>query len=101
MWLEDTNSKTPEGPIMTEQCRMWMTYTETKQMAIPHQGKRILSSHGSSSPACRKTFIQKGRQGVHLWRISNGIVCAIENLRGMRLPLVQGTDARECVLPAL
>jgi hypothetical protein len=91
-----------EGLINSKALRMWMKYTETRPMAIPHQGNRILSSHGSSSPACRQAFIKGERQGdVVIRRICYGFARAIENLRGLRLSLVQGTDAGKCVLQAV
>ena len=100
MWSEDMNGTTSIVPINSEKSRMWMKYTETRQMAIPHQGNRILSSHGPSSPTCRKV-IQRERQGVLLRRTRNGIARAVEDLRGMRLSLVQGTNTGDCVLQAM
>ena len=102
MWSKDMNGMKSEGLVYFESPCMWMKYTETRLMAIPHQGNRTLSSHCPSSPTCRQTFIKGERQGdVRKRRISNGLARAIENLRGMRLPLVQSSDAMECVLLAM
>jgi hypothetical protein len=99
MWSNDMIGTKSEGLINSKALRMWMKYTETRQMAIPHQGNRILSSHGPSSPTCRQAFIKGERQGdVLIRRIRDGFARAIENLRGLRLSLVQGTDAGKCVL---
>jgi hypothetical protein len=99
MGSNDMIGGSPKGLINCKALRMWMKYTETRQMAIPHQGNRTLSSHGPSSPACRQTFIKGERQGdVLIRRIRDGFARAIENLRGLRLSLVQGTNAGKCVL---
>jgi hypothetical protein len=39
-----------------------------------------------------------GRGNTQKGKIRHGIARATENLRGMRLPLVSGSDPRECVL---
>lgn len=99
MWSNDMIGTKSEGLINSKALRMWMKYTVTRQMAIPHQGNRTLSSHGPSSPTCRQAFIKGERQAeVPIRRLSDGFARAIENLRGVRLSLVQGTDAGECVL---
>jgi hypothetical protein len=100
MRSKDTNGMTSKGLVNSERSCMRMKYTETRQMAIPHQGNRNLSSHGPSSPTCRKA-IQRERQDVLLRRIINGIVRAIESMRGMRLSLVQGTNTGERILQAM
>ena len=102
MWSNDMISRKSEGFINSDALRMWMKYTETRQMAIPHQGNRTLSSHGPSSPACHQTFINRERQEVVFKRrLCDGFARAIENLRGMRLSLVQGPDAVERVLQTM
>jgi hypothetical protein len=102
MWSDDMIGSKSEGLIDSKALRMWMKYTVTRQMAIPHQGNRTLSSHGPSSPACHQAFIKGERQvEVLIRRIRDGFARAIENLRGMRMPLVQGPDAVERVLQAV
>jgi len=78
---------------------MSMTSNERRQTAILHQNIRILSSRSwFSSP--RRTALTRliRREQTTSWRIRHGIVCSIEDLRGLWLPLVSSPDPGHCLL---
>jgi hypothetical protein len=77
-----------------------MTITARAQTANAHRGTRTPSAAGwLLSP--RLTEIRKlnEREKATIWGISHGIVRAIENLRGLRMPLVSRPGAGDCLLP--
>jgi len=78
---------------------VYMTYNETRKMAIPHQDNRILSSLECLSRPYRPMTPNRERWGgVVLRRIRHGIARTAENLRKLWLPLVSGANSRERLL---
>jgi hypothetical protein len=66
-----------------------MTNNERTQTAIGNQDNRILNGYAwFPSPRQEKTKELSGRKKKDLRRIRHGSVRAIEDLRGVRLPLV-------------
>jgi hypothetical protein len=81
---------------------MSMTRNERRQTAVPYQDIRILNSLAwFSSPRRFKKKKQSRREKTLSGRIRHGIARAIEDLRGVRLPLVSGPESGERVLQRL
>ncbi len=79
-----------------------MTENKRKQAAIPHQDTRNLSCRTwFSSPRGTTCFTKFRREKKRMRRISHGCARAIESLRGVWLPLVQGPNSGERVLQGL
>lgn len=78
---------------------VYMTYNETRRMAIPHQAGRSLGASACFSRSRRPTTPNRAvREGMVIRRIRHGIARATEGLRRLWLPLVSGPNSRECVL---
>jgi len=78
-----------------------MTNNERTQTAIGNQDNRILSSYAwFPSPRQEKTKKLSGRKN-DLRRIRHGSVRAIEDLRGVRLPLVSCPGPRDGLLQGM
>jgi hypothetical protein len=81
---------------------MSMTKNERARAAIPHQDRRNLSCHAWFSSPRGTTMKNKiRREEMRTRRCSHGVARAIENLRGVRLPLVPRSNSRERLLPRL
>jgi hypothetical protein len=79
-----------------------MTENKRKQAAIPHQDTRNLSCRTwFSSPRGATSITKSHREKKRMRRISHGCARAIESLRGVWLPLVQGPNSGERVLQGL
>ena len=79
-----------------------MTKNKRKQAAIPHQDTRNLSCRTwFSSPRGSTSITKFRREKMRTRRISHGCARAIESLRGVWLPLVQGPNSGERVLQGL
>jgi hypothetical protein len=79
-----------------------MTKNKRKQAAIPHQDMRNLSCRTwFSSPRGATSITKSRREKKRMRRISHGCARAIESLRGVWLPLVQGPNSGERVLQGL
>jgi hypothetical protein len=80
-----------------------MSKNKRSQAAVPHQDVRILSCFAwffsprgtAVTKNIRRERTQKQRRNVH------GIARAIENLRGVRMPLVPRPNSCKCLLSGL
>jgi len=78
---------------------MVMTENMRAQAAIPHQDARNLSCPAWFSTPRGKTCNTRFRREMKdMRRIGHGSARAIEDLRRVWLPLVQGPNSRECLL---
>ena len=77
-----------------------MTITARVQATTVHQGTRTLSAAAwllSPRPTANRKLNE--REKAIIWGIGHGIVRAIEDLRGLRVPLVPRPGSGDCLLP--
>jgi hypothetical protein len=80
---------------------MSMTKDERAQAAIHHQDTRNLSCRVRLSSPRGAAHRRHRREQAEIRRIRHGIARAIEDLRGLRLPLVSCPVSGRCLLPSL